>query len=473
MYLTETDIMNLTIAENAPMGAGDILKHLITEDLGSDEKNDMAKGVAYYKNENDIIDRVIKYYLKTVEHVDNTKTNNKLSHNYHRIIIDQKVSYIVGNPIIFSSEDEKAQEALNAELGMKFDDIANQWVKGASEKGVEWLHIYFNSKGNLDYVIMPAEQIIPIYDSQYNAELIELVRYYPFEFVNPDGSVEVRYKAEWWDKEKVTFWVQDDESNFKLDPDKEVNPRKHWYRVENDARPDQREGKSWGRVPFIPLKNNDESLPDLNMYKALIDDYDLHTSDMSNNLADVQDVVWVLKGYQGTDLYEFMTNLKAFKAIKLSEEGGADTITADIPIEAREAHLKRLEEDIYTFAMALNIKTDRFGNSPSGIALKFLYSLLDMKANTLIRKMKNALMDFIWFIVTGINERDNTKYDPEKFTFTFNKTMIFNEAEKIDSAQKSKGVISDETIISNHPWVDNVEQELEKVKKDEINLDEI
>ncbi|MCD8637698.1 phage portal protein, partial [Clostridioides difficile] len=40
-----------------------------------------------------------------------------------------------------------------------------------------------------------------------------------------------------------------------------------------------------------------------------------------------------------------------------------------------------------------------------------------------------------------------------------------NEAEKIDMAAKSTGIVSDETIVSNHPWVEDVNDELERLKK--------
>lgn len=45
--------------------------------------------------------------------------------------------------------------------------------------------------------------------------------------------------------------------------------------------------------------------------------------------------------------------------------------------------------------------------------------------------------------------------------------MIINEAEKIDMAVKSTGIVSDETIVSNHPWVEDVNDELERLKKQE------
>ena len=47
----------------------------------------------------------------------------------------------------------------------------------------------------------------------------------------------------------------------------------------------------------------------------------------------------------------------------------------------------------------------------------------------------------------------------------FNRDMLMNESDIIDNCQKSQGIISDETIISMHPWVDDPQLEMERLKK--------
>ncbi|WP_044517638.1 phage portal protein, partial [Clostridioides difficile] len=58
-------------------------------------------------------------------------------------------------------------------------------------------------------------------------------------------------------------------------------------------------------------------------------------------------------------------------------------------------------------------------------------------------------------------------YDYKSVQITFNHSMIINESEKIDMAKKSIGIISDETIVSNHPWVEDVNDELQRLEKQE------
>lgn len=57
-----------------------------------------------------------------------------------------------------------------------------------------------------------------------------------------------------------------------------------------------------------------------------------------NDLDDVQELIFVLTGYGGTDLNGFLQDLKKYKTIKLDEDDGADvkTLSIEIPVEARE-----------------------------------------------------------------------------------------------------------------------------------------
>lgn len=44
--------------------------------------------------------------------------------------------------------------------------------------------------------------------------------------------------------------------------------------------------------------------------------------------------------------------------------------------------------------------------------------------------------------------------------------MVQNDQEMSQIAQQSTGIISQETIVRNHPWVENVQDELDKLKEE-------
>lgn len=447
----------ITTANKIMITDSAIIKDLINEH----DTSKMVEGQRYYDNEADILYRKQYYYRDGVKIEDSTKPNHRIPHNWQKLLVDQKVSYLVGKPIVFQCKTQKEYEdRLNLILGEEWDDTLTELAKNSSNKGAEWLHVYINPEGLFKFIIIPDEEIIPIYDTSLQENLEAILRYY---LVKVNGKDRIR--AEWWTRETVTYYIQADSGEFELDDTEPVNPAPHFYYNEV--------GYGWTKVPFIEFHNNQERNSDLKFYKELVDEYDLNVSDLAKNLADIQEIITILKGYEGTDLAEFKENLRYYKAIKVSGEqgSGVEKLELNIPIEAKKELLDRLEESIFLFGQGVNMKTDRFGNSPSGVALKFLYSLLDLKASVMERKFRKSVKRLLWFTTEYINIIDKKYYDNTAVQVTFRKTMITNDKENVEIAKESKGIISDETIIANHPWTEDVTEELDRIKKQDESPD--
>src|SRR5699024_1061611 len=131
-----------------------------------------------------------------------------------------------------------------------------------------------------------------------------------------------------------------------------------------------------------------------------------------------------------TNLADFSANVRRYKAIKVSEDGGVDTIQAEMPINSLETFLNTLKENIYSFGMGVDINPDKLGNSPSGVSLRFLYSFLDMKASMTERKFTKAIQALVWFICEYLSIYENKVIDYKDITITFNKSVVSNEREK-------------------------------------------
>jgi len=416
----------------------------------------MAEGVAYYLNDNSVIQKKVKYMIqqgKKVPDMDGLKANNKIAHAWHKLLVDQKTQYLVGKAMTFSSDDKALSNHIDELADERFDDTMNELVKRASNKGVEFLHPFINEDGEFDYVIFPAEEVILIKDEKRQRDVEAALRYYPI--LNEQGEEET-VKAEWYTKTHV-YYYEKVNGEFVPDVTEEENPASHFEYAGK--------GYGWGKVPIIPFYNNSEAVNDLKFYKDHIDEYDKIVSGLADTFDETQELIWILKGYEGQDLDEFMANLLYYRAIKTSEDGGVDTKSVEVPISSASQHLDRLEESIYTFGQGVNTKTDKFGNNPTGVALKFLYSLLDLKANQMERKFRAALSEFFWFYVEYLGMAGKGNYDVKSIDMTFNRTMITNEAEKADMAQTSLGIISRQTIVENHPW--SKQDEMDRIQKEE------
>lgn len=467
--ITETERLSLLAKHGTNTSTSDIIRDYI--DNHNPQK--LLEGKRYYENENDILDRQMYYYDENqAKQVDTDKINNKVPNNWHKLLVDQKVNYLLGKSPVFKSDDDTFTDEINNLLGDDFDDTLRELGKQSSNKGKEWLHIYLNSNGEFSFIRIPAEQVIPIYDTSLEKELKAVIRYYPF-VVNGEEVL----RAEYWTDKDVSYYIEQN-GIFTLEEPREDLPENPASHITYNNK-----GYGWDRVPFIEFKNNEEGYGDLKFYKALIDQYDKNLSDFCNNTEEVQEIVWALKGYDGENLSTFTNNLKYYKAIKLEaeEKAGVEAITLDIPIEARKELLRQLKENIFMFGQGLDTTTDKFGNSPSGVALKFLYALLDLKCNAMEMKFKKSLKELMWFIAEYLTIKNNPSsntpiYDYKSVDITFNRTMITNDLEKAQIGQASMGVISKETIVANHPWVTNSQKELERLEKENtsnIDLDNI
>ena len=84
-----------------------------------------------------------------------------------------------------------------------FNGVLQSWLTGAANKGVEYLHVYYDGEGNFRYCIVPAEEIIAIYDEEYQQELREVIRYYDIKVLD-EGREKTKRRVEWWTAEDVT-----------------------------------------------------------------------------------------------------------------------------------------------------------------------------------------------------------------------------------------------------------------------------
>ena len=63
-------------------------------------------------------------------------------------------------------------------------------------------------------------------------------------------------------------------------------------------------------------------------------------------------------------------------------------------------------------------------------------------------------------------------FENEPYELIFNRDILISESSAIADCRNSMGVISNETIVANHPWVDDVQGELDRLAAEkEANLD--
>lgn len=216
----------------------------------------------------------------------------------------------------------------------------------------------------------------------------------------------------------------------------------------------------WSRLPFVPLRYNDEEQPLICLLKSLIDEYDKAASDFANALEDQPNSVLVLKNYDGQDLGEFRRNLAAYRAVKVSGDGGVDTLNSPVDHGAVTAQLDRLRRDIYALGRGIDHRSGRMQAAAggtavaSGVALKYEYAALDMDVNGLERHVQRALHQLAGFWMEDGRRRGLSEIQDDWVAFTFDRDIIVNEMEAIEMVKASEGLLDREILLANHPWTE-------------------
>ena len=395
---------------------------------------------------------------------DKSKVNNKLAHGFAKNLVDEKVAYLLTKDYTLecSCEDETYIEKVKALLGKYFQYTLTGLGIEASNKGIAWLQVYINEQGKFGTMMIPSEQCVPIWKDNTHVELEGMIRLY-IQTVYEGKKKKKVTKVEHYTESEVNFYVLQDKQLIRDIETNEGGPILHYKQGES--------WKSWGKVPFVAFKNNRLEFPDIRFIKSLIDDYDLSRSDTANFVEKMRYLIFILKGYGGEDLATFMSDLNYYGAINIDdpEYGGADALNPTMDIQAAKEHYEQLKRDINEFGGGVTKDLDKFGSSPSGIALKYLYSGLDLKCNHLEVEFKRAFEQLLHFINIYLSEKHQGGHADEDVEIIFNRDITINEAEAISNIVASEDILSLETLITQHPFVSDPEEEIKKVKAERLN----
>lgn len=434
--------------------------NLIYEFNSSDKRQLMLTGERYYEVDNDIFNRRITKVVNGQLVEETYKANNKLAHSKYKNMVDEKISYLLTRDLTLKCDNEEYLNKVKDILGKKFQYRITGLGYEASNKGIGWLQAYVDEEGRFNTMVIPSEQCIPIWRDNSHEELESMIRVYETTEWEYDRK-KIITNVEVWTKDGVQYYIMNGKI-LTLDYNRSTDnngPKAHykkgdmWY--------------AWGKVPFIPFKNNRIEMPDIKFVKSLLDAYDLSRSEAANYVEEVKNLIFILKGYGGEDIAEFMKHLNEDRAIPIDDpqDGGVDALTPTMDITALREHYEQLKRDLIEDGQSVNKDLDKFGSAPSGVALKFMYSGLDLKCNALESEFKFGFETLIYFINIYLSEHNMGSYKDEDIEIIFNRDMEINESEVIENCQKSKGVISDDTIIANHPWVKDIETEKETLGK--------
>jgi SPP1 family phage portal protein len=185
---------------------------------------------------------------------------------------------------------------------------------------------------------------------------------------------------------------------------------------------------------------------------------------------DARNTILVLVNYDGENLAEFRKNLTTYGAVKVKTVDGAagdlKTLQVEVNAENYKAIIEIFKKAIIENAMGYDAKDDRLSGEPNQMNIQSMYSDIDLDANEMETEYQAAFEELLWFINCHFANTGLGDFEDEPVEIIFNCDMLMNEAEVIENINKSIGILSDETLVANHPWVDDPQKELERKKQE-------
>ncbi|MDE6029990.1 MAG: phage portal protein, partial [Oscillospiraceae bacterium] len=394
---------------------------------------------------------------------------NRIIDNQYAKLINQKANYLLGQPIAFNSENKHYAELVRQVLDKRFMRTMKSAGKAMLNGGIAWLYPYYTETGELAFRLFPAYEILPFWKDSEHTVLDCAVRLY--EVAGYEGRTPVVVeKVEVYDLNGIHRYIL---RGGTLEPDTDIEQPTEFY-VRAADKSGKELGLNWAKIPLIPLKYNESEIPLLKRVKSLQDGINIMLSDFENNMQeDARNTILVLTNYDGTNLGEFRRNLATYGAVKVRSDGdsrgGVETLEVSVNADNYKAVIDIFKKALIENGMGYDAKDDRLSGNPNQMNIQSMYSDIDLDANEMETELQAAFEDILWFVNAHLANSGEGSFDGERVEVIFNRDILINETEAISNCVQSVGLLSDETVISQHPWIDDPAAEMARLEKQREN----
>ena len=226
-------------------------------------------------------------------------------------------------------------------------------------------------------------------------------------------------------------------------------------------------------VPIVAYQNNKLGIGDYELQIPLIDAYNALMSDRVTDKEQFVDAILALYGFmlgdengKDADGRTAPQRLKEDRLLEMPADARAEYITRTFDESGVEILKKAIEQDIHKFSHIPCMSDESFGGNVSGVAMEF--KLLGMENITKIktRYYRKGLRKRLRIFANFLSKK-GIAVDITGITPTFTRAMPKNLLEISQIVSNLWGKVSRKTLLSQVPFVDDVDNELEAVEKEE------
>lgn len=399
----------------------------------------------------------IMEYQKTLTTVDGRiipdkwSPNHKTTRNFFAYFTTQQNQYLLGNGVIWN------ESSTGEKLGADFDTQLQKAGKMALVQGESFGFF------NLDHMdVFGLTEFAPLYDEE-NGALRAGVRFWQVDPKKP-------LRATFYEEDGYTNYIWNERPELtETDDNGRILKEKTSYILKTrSTEADGTEiydGENYPAFPIVPLWANEEKQSELVGIQEQIDAYDLIKNGFLNDL-DTAQIYWILKGAGGmddSDLVRFLDRIHTTKMAAIDDDQSAEATTVQIPYDAREKLLDRLERDLYKDYMALNVDEIK-GGAVTATQIEAAYEPLNSKADMyeyqVIKFIKGILA------VAGIDDEP-----------TFTRSKLINVSENIQAILQAGEFLDSayitEKILNILGDGDQAEEILKRMEENELQRNEV
>ena len=391
----------------------------------------MLKLENYYNAKNEILSRTMR---------DTTKPNNKIANSYASYITDTLVGYFVGKPISYSGNDTNVLNEL--QMIFEYNDEADEnaeLAKNASIYGVAYELLYMN-ENVVRFKSLDPKECIPIFDDTLDNNLLAFIRYYDNYDVVQDKTITIIEVIT--DKETVRYSTTSTLGNLTF-----IESYPHYF----------------GMVPIAIYKNNEEESGDFEQVISLIDAYDKLESDSLNDFEYFVDAYLALYGFTAEP--EDIAQMKENRVLLMDEGTSAEWLIKDTSDNNIENIKNRIDADIHKFAKCPNLADKEFASNASGVAIKFKLLGTENKVAIKERKFKRGLQQRLE-LLANIKGVLANGFDWRSIDIIFTRNIPANDVDIANMVNTLSGIVSEETLLAQIPFVEDVAGEIERLDKE-------
>ena len=368
---------------------------------------------------------------------DSSKPCNKTVINYARNITDSYTGYIATPGHISYMSDEDIEEVMDI---LRYNDyqaedsdlLLNALIYGTSAE-----LMYLDAKSQVRFRLIDPAQCFGVYDDSLTGDLMYFVR---------------MYKESDWDNSS-TYIV-------KVYTDTEIRTYKMAGENGTPILTGAPEPHYFSQCPANIFNMPDEK----SIFDCVLGLQDAANELLSSEIDDYSAFVDAYMVLMGVDAdADDIAAMKKNRVMLLPEGATAAYLNKNANDAQVENILKRIHESIYRIAQCPDFSSESFvGGVSSGIAIQYRLTGMETRAGKIEAEMKKALQRRIE-IITGIASLKLGESVFRDIQISFKRNIPEDTTSIINMINALKGTVSDATLLSQIPFITDVNAELEAV----------